>query len=241
MEHQSMSEQENPGVPFVSDDEEEQKLWNELQRVPQAEPPPRLRTRFYRELDKIDRSTPMDRWRGWFGLTGNRGLVTALGCGIVGVFMGIVLATTDSVDRSELSALQQQVAQLNRHLILDRLDSDSASKRLMGVIDAAGIAEHDSEIARALLTRAVDDRVYSVRAAAIDAIGPQLNTPAVGDELMGLLEKSESPLVQLALVDLILRHGNAQQLEQLVKLTERGALHPELVQYVKSAIRRNQV
>jgi hypothetical protein len=236
-----MSEKENPGVPFVSDDDEEQKLWNELQRISQAEPTPRLRARFYRDLDRIGRSTPMDRWRGWLGLTGNRGLLTALGCVIVGVFVGIVLGTTDSVDRSELSSLHQQVAQLNRHLILDRLESESASKRLLGVIDAAGFSEHDSEIARALLTRAVDDRVYSVRAAAIDAIGPQLDTPAVGGELMGLLEKSESPLVQLALVDLILRHGNAQQLEQLVKLSEQGALHPELVQYVKSAIRRNQI
>jgi HEAT repeat protein len=236
-----MSEKENPGVPFVSDDDEEQKLWNELERVSKAEPPSRLRTKFYGELDRIGRSTPMDRWRAWLGFTGNRGLVTALGCAMLGVFMGIVLVTTDSVDRSELSALQQQVAQLSRNLILDRLENESASKRLRGVIDAAGVAEHDSEIARALLTTAVDDRVYSVRAAAIDAIGPQLNTPAVGDELMGLLEKSESPLVQLALVDLILRHGNAQQLEQLVELSKRGALHPELVQYVQSAIRRNQV
>jgi HEAT repeat protein len=240
-----MSEKENPGVPFVSDDDEEQKLWNELERVSQAEPPPRLRAKFYGELDRIGRSTPMDRWRAWLGFSGNRGLVTALGCAMVGVFMGILLATTDSttdsVDRSELSALQQQVAQLNRNLILDRLENESASKRLRGVIDAAGVAEHDSEIARALLTTAVDDRVYSVRAAAIDAIGPQLNTPAVGDELMGLLEKSESPLVQLALVDLVLRHGNAQQLEELVELSKRGALHPELAQYVQSAIQRSQV
>jgi hypothetical protein len=124
---------------------------------------------------------------------------------------------------------------------MDRLENVSASKRLLGVMDAAGIAEHDSEIARALLTTAVDDRVYSVRAAAIDAIGPQLNRPAVGDELMALLEKTDSPLVQLALVDLVLRHGNSQQLDQLVKLSERGGLHPDLVQHVKSAVLRKQV
>lgn len=236
-----MSEKENPGVPFVSDDDEEQKLWSELQHMSQAEPPPRLRKSFYGELDRIGRSTRMDRWRAWLGLAGNRGLATAFGCALVGVLVGIVLTTGESVDRADLSDLQQQVAQLNRNLILDRLESDSPSKRLAGVIDAAPIAEHDPEIARALLTRAIDDRVYSVRAAAIDAIGPQFNTPAVSDELMGLLERSESPIVQLALVDLVLRHGNAQQLEQLIELSERGALYPELVQYVKSAIRRNQV
>ena len=236
-----MSEKQSPGVRFVSEDEQEQQLWNELQKLPQAEPPARLRTRVYGEIDRIGRSTRLDRWRGWFGLQGNHGLLTALGCIVIGVFIGLASSTTESVDRSELSVLQQQVTALNRNLILDRLESDSPSKRLRGVLDAANMAEGDTEIARALLSRAIDDRVYSVRAAAIDAIGPQLGTPDVGDELMGLLEKSESPIVQLALVDLVLRHGNPQQVDQLVSLSEHGALHPELVEYVKSAIRRKQV
>jgi hypothetical protein len=241
MSEKSVPPKTDPGVPFASDDDEEQQLWNELQHVSQTDPPPRLRRKFYGELDRIGRSTPMDRWRRWLGLTGNRGLLTAASCVIVGIIAGTQLFDSNPVDRSALSDLQQQVAQLNRNLILDRLENVSASKRLLGVIDAAGVAEHDAEISHALLTRAVDDRVYSVRAAAIDAIGPQLSIPAVGDELMALLEKSESPLVQLALVDLVLRHGNAGQLEQLVKLSERGALHPDLVQHVKSAILRKQV
>jgi hypothetical protein len=240
-----MSEKQQPGnltgVPFVSDDENEQQLWDALQDVSQPDPPPRLRRKFYGELDKLGRQTPFDRWRAWFGLGGSRGLVTAMSCAVIGVIVGVLVQGADPVDRSELTTLQQQVAELNRNLVLDRLENVSASKRLLGVIDAASLAEHDPEVARALLSRAVDDRVYSVRAAAIDAIGPQMNTPAVGDELMGLLEKAESPLVQLALVDLVLRHGNAQQLERLMKLTEQGALHPDLVEHVKAAVWRNRV
>lgn len=239
----SERDKESRGVPFVSEDDDEQRLWSDLEHVSQAEPPPRLRRKFYGELDRLGRATPFDRWRAAFGLMGQRGALTALGCVLVGVLTGMVLGTvdSDSVDRAEIVDLQQQVTQLNRNLIMDRLENVSASKRLLGVIDAAGVAEHDSEVARALLTTAVDDRVYSVRAAAIDAIGPQLNRPAVGDELMALLEKTDSPLVQLALVDLVLRHGNSQQLDQLVKLSERGGLHPDLVQHVKSAILRKQV
>lgn len=229
------------GVPFASDDEDEQQLWRALETISQPEPPPRVRRKFYGELDRIGRAKPLDRWLGWLGLLGNRGLLTAIGCAVVGVIGGVLLTGSgDSVERAELTDLQQQVAQLNRNLILDRLENGSASKRLLGVIDAAGVAEHDTEIARALLSRAVDDRVYSVRAAAIDAIGPQVNTPAVGNELMALLEKAESPLVQLALVDLVLRHGNAQQLEQLTKLAEQGALHPDLAQHVKAVVWRDR-
>jgi hypothetical protein len=236
-----MSERKDSGVPFASDDEQEQRLWADLQQLPQAEPAPLLRRRFYGELDRIGRSTRTDRLRGWLGLRGMQGVLTAFGCIVLGVLVGVALRTTPPADRSELTVLQQQVAELNRNLILDRLDSDSASKRLRGVIDAAGLADQDSEIAHALLTRAIDDRVYSVRAAAIDAIGPQLNEPGVGEELMALLERSESPIVQLALVDLVLRHGNDGQLERLVQLSERGVLRPELVEHVRSAIRRKQV
>jgi hypothetical protein len=238
---EKMPDKDKAGVPFAGDDEEQQQLWKALQKVEHAEPPPRLRRKFYDELDRIGRSTPMDRWRSWLGLLGHRGVLTAMGCLLVGVFTGALMNKPAAVNRSELSELQLQVAQLNRNLILDRLENVSASKRLLGVIDAGGMAAHDSEIARALLTRAVDDRVYSVRAAAIDAIGPQLGNAGVGDELMSLLAKADSPLVQLALVDLVLRHGNAQQLDQLVKLSEQGALHPDLVQHVNSAIRRKQV
>ena len=107
---------------------------------------------------------------------------------IAGIAVGVLLRNGE-VERTELTDLQAQVTELNRNLILDRLENVSASKRLLGVLDAAGVAQQDAEITRALLSRAVDDRVYSVRAAAIDAIGSRMNTPAVGEELMGLLEE----------------------------------------------------
>jgi len=233
-----MSERK-PGVPFEGDDPAERELWGSLQGISQPEPPPRVRRKFYEELDRRGGRMRAAPWWERLGFAGVRGLATAMGCVIAGLAVGVLLKNGE-VERTELADLQAQVTELNRNLILDRLENVSASKRLLGVIDAAGVAQHDAEITRALLSRAVDDRVYSVRAAAIDAIGPRVNTPAVGHELMGLLEKSESPIVQLALVDLVLRHGSAQQVEELLQLSERGVLHPELEQYVKSVAWRTR-
>jgi HEAT repeat protein len=128
------------------------------------------------------------------------------------------------------------VALLNRELILDRLEDAAAGKRLRGVVDAGHFVPDDAEIARALLMRATEDRVHSVRTAAIDALGPSLGTPAVGGELMKLLESAESPLVQLALVDLVLRNGSNEQLAQLLRLANEGALHPDLVRHVERSL-----
>ena len=104
---------------------------------------------------------------------------------------------------------------MSRSLILDRLENDTASKRLRGVMDAAALSGDDEEITTALLLRATDDRVRSVRTAAISALGPQMSTPAIGSRLMELLQSAESPLVQLALVDLVLRNGSNQQISEL--------------------------
>ncbi len=228
------------GVPFESGDAREQQLWSELGDLPQAAPSPQLRRRFYAELEHADRR--VHRRRQWFGLFGAPGLAAGVACLFVGVVIGLLFRSPPpAADRAEFAQLQLQVANLNRNLVLDRLENDSPSKRLLGVIEASDLAEHDPEVRRALLERAVDDRVHSVRSAAIDAIGPRLGTPSVGDELMASLEKAESPLVQLALADLVLRYGNPSQLEQLVRLSERGSLNPDVAKHIKSSVERNRV
>jgi hypothetical protein len=239
MSENPRSEKPGGGVPFESDDAGEQRLWSDLGQLPQAAPSQRLRRRFYDELDEADRR--LHRRRRWLGLVSAPGLAAAMGCLFVGVIVGLLLRSPPATNQAQLAQLQQQVAILNRNLVLDRLENDSASKRLLGVIEASDLAEHDPEVRRALLERAVDDRVHSVRSAAIDAIGPRVGTPAVGDELMASLENAESPLVQLALADLVLRYGNPKQMEQLLRLVERGALHPDVAQHVKSSVSRNRV
>ncbi len=134
--------------------------------------------------------------------------------------------------------LEQNVALLNRDLILDRLENDTASKRLRGVIDAANVAGGDAEITQALLLRATEDRVRSVRTAAISALGPQISAPSVSKQFMELLQQTESPLVQLALVDIVLRNGSKEQIAQLLEFAENGVLNPDIAQHVFTSLKR---
>ena len=128
---------------------------------------------------------------------------------------------------------------LNRTLILDRLENDSAGKRLQGVLDAAYLAGDDAEIASALLQRATEERVHSVRAAAIDALGRQIGAPSVGKRIMDSIVEADSPLVQLAMIDLVLRNGTQQQLEELLRLARDGLLYPDLSRHVLTSLKRD--
>jgi hypothetical protein len=241
MEIHVMSDRNNLSTPFESSDDAEQQLWQALGDLPQAETPANLRRSFYNELEKANSLSWGGRIRSWLGLSNNAGWVTATACLLIG-FGAAQLATEQSnVQPDRLVALEENIALLNRELVLDRLRDDAPGTRLLGVHAASSLVQNDDEIAQALLVRASQDRSQSVRSAAIDALGSQLNSTRVGDELMRLLENAESPIVQLALTDLVLRNGNQTQLDQLLYLANEDRLHPDLIRHVKKALRSETI
>lgn len=236
-----MSDRKNPSLPFESSDDAEQQLWQELGNLPMAEPPADMRRSFYNELERAGSLTWGGRIRSWLGLSNNAGWVTATACLLIGFGAAQLATEQSSVEPDRLVALEQNIALLNRELVLDRLQDDAPGTRLLGVHAASNLVENDAEIAQALLVRASEDRSQSVRSAAIDALGPQLSSTRVGGELMRLLEDADSPIVQLALTDLVLRNGNQAQLDQLLYLANEKRLHPDLITHVKKALRSETI
>lgn len=231
-----MPDRKNPSLPFESSDAAEQKLWQSLGDLPQAEPPASLRRSFYGELEKAGTPGLGERLRGWLGLSGNSGWITAAACLLLGFGVAQLAVKGENVEPGRLAALEENINLLNRQLVLDRLQNDAPGTRLLAVHTASSLVQHDQQIAQALLVRASEDPSLSVRSAAIDALGPRLDSDAVGGELMGLLESAESPIVQLALVDLVLRHGSQQQLNQLLRLANEKRLYPDLVRHVQKSL-----
>ena len=235
-----MPDNKTPELPYDADNPAEQQLWDALGDVSAEEPSPRLRQEFYRKLAHASRPTIAMKLREWLGFSGNTGWLTATACVLLGLGAG-QLFSPPGHDNGRLAALEENVLMLNRSLILDRLENDTASKRLRGVMDAAFIAGNDAEIATALLQRATQDRVPSVRSAAITALGTQVKTPEVGVRLMELLEQAESPLVQMALADLVLRNGSAEQMTRLQQLADNGSLHPDIARHVTTSLTREMI
>jgi len=232
-----MNERNRYGVRYDADNATEQAAWESLGRLDREEPSARLRRIFYDRLEREARPRWWQRMGSQLGFAGSSGWLTAAGFASAGVLVGLVLGGNVGSDAARLSALEASVASLNKSLVLDRIANDSATKRLRGVIDAAGVVDEDPEVARALLNVATEDRVYAVRSAAIDVLGPQLGRASMAEEIMAMLDAADSPHVQLALVDLVLRHGTAEQVRRLVVLAGTGGLHPALADHVLDATR----
>ena len=236
-----MSEKNRGQGVFDGENPAEQALWKTLGDVPQAEPSADLRREFHARLEQAGGKPLQRKLQDLLGFSSNIGWVTAAACLLLGIGAGQLVVRTDDASADRLEALESNVAMLNRSLILDRLANDSASKRLQGVLDAAYVAEGDADIARALLQRATEDRAPLVRTAAIDALGPHFNSMSIRKPLMELLSDTDSPLVQLALVDLVLRNGDQQQFEELLELTERGVLHEDVAKHVRTSLTRDVI
>lgn len=228
-------------LPFESGDESEMKLWDALADLPAGEPSSEMRRRFYRRLEQAGKTGFSERFGRWLGLRGHSGWLTATACLLLGFAVAQLPGERPASEPDRLVALEQNVALLNRELILGRLQDEAAATRLTGVIEASDLAGGDLEIVQALLRTATQDRALSVRSAAIDALAPQLKSDNVGSELMKLLEQAESPIVQLALVDLFLRHGSTGQVAQLLRLAESGQLHSDLIPHVKNSARSESI
>ena len=231
-----MPDKKRYDLPFDSEDASERALWHALEDLPREEPQPQMRRDFYRQLEAASAASPLSRLRSWMGISSNGGWVTAAVCVVVGFAIGQTWTFGGAGETGRLEILEQNIAMLNRELILDRLEDASPSQRLRGVVDAAYLARDDDEVVRALMMRASEDRVASVRTAAIDALGPSIATTTIGDELLQLLEQVESPHVQLSLVDVVLRNGTEEQLTQVQALASAGRLHPDVTRRVRNAL-----
>lgn len=225
---------------FESDNPAEQKLWAALEDLPRGEPSSELRRRFYSDLHEASKPGLFKRLGDWLGLGQGAGWVTAAACLVVGFGFAQIMQQ-GAVEDDRLEVLENNLAMIQRELILDRLQDGSAGTRLKGVVDAGTFAANDQQVALALLDRAAQDKSTAVRAAAIDALGAQMGSDAIGDSVMALLQGSDSPIVQLALVDLVLRHGSAAQVRQLEEMAEEGTLHPDLARHVQGSLRSQSI
>lgn len=227
-------------LPFESSDAAEKQLWEALTDLPQGEPSAHLRRRFYDSLHAAGSGHWTTRLGRFLGMNSSGGWVTVAACLMIG--FGVAQVFERSAPESpRLVALEENLAHLQRELILDRLQDTSVSTRLRGVVDASQVVGSDPLVTQALLNRAAKDSSISVRSAAIDALGSHLEAGNVGSEVMQLMESAESPIVQLSLVDLVLRHGDSEQIRQLQDLADNGRLHPDLVRHVNKALRSQSI
>jgi len=184
--------------------------WTRLGVMKAERPSAALADRFYAMLEAETAKRPSERNRfSWkAAVSGLRrphpavqfaAAALLLVCGAAG---GFFLASSGR-DGGRAAALQNQVEDMRQTTAVALLQQASPSDRLRGLGYSEQVSSPRPQTLDALLRTLDSDPNINVRLAAADALYLFAKDPAVKDGILRSLPKQDSPLVQVALIDLL--------------------------------------
>jgi hypothetical protein len=215
-------------------------LWQNLSLLPFEEPGPEIRGRFYETLaayrDGASTVTPHSTIpaRVWWQIAAGIALLVA-GAGI-----GYGVRASQNTGVSELAQLRGEVGSMRQLIALSLLQQQSASERLRGVSWAYRVESSDTEVLSALLTAVNHDPNINVRLAAVDALHPFAASPSTRDAVLQALPKQNAPIVQVALIDLLVDLKEKDALRELERMVADASTDSDVRQRAQWAVERLQ-
>lgn len=104
---------------------------------------------------------------------------------------------------SDVKLLTEQVAELKETMMLSMLEKESATDRLKAVSLSTEMDQVSQKVAQALVQTLNNDPNTNVRLAALEALTPYSRDGKVREALIRSIGKQDSPLIQVALADLM--------------------------------------
>jgi hypothetical protein len=189
----------------------------------------RMRARLDAMLDAVEHAAPAasSRWFGPRGLDGGRfyavqGLAAAAIL-LVGVAIGRFVVpdgARPADSSSEIAAMRSEMRELREMVSLSLMQQQSASDRLKGVTWTGQLDRPSGEVVAALLDALIHDPNVNVRLATIDALERFASRDDVRRATIQAVERQPSPLVQIALIDYMVKTNQRESAPTLRRLAQ---------------------
>ena len=232
-------EQHLPGCPACG---EEAALWKNLALLPEEQPSPALESRFkamlesYQEgrwekaslaAEKSKPPTPMLWGLGNWRQIPAAALVWACLFLVCGFLIGRQSDRgTTTAAQAQLTELRDELSAMRQTVALAMLQQQSVSQRLAGVSWTTRLPEPDPKVMSQLFHTLRFDTSVDVRLAALDALSHYAARPEVRSELLDSLQSQQSPLVQIALIDLLVDLHDKSAVAQFRKFQQDPKVNP---------------
>lgn len=217
-------------------------LWTKLDSLPAEEPPPQMRDRFYAALgaygEGFSAASSRERQKGNFAWLPVSVAAATL---LIGLGLGYALSSQKSGREStEIAQLRGEVNGMRELVALSLLRQQSASERLRGVSWANQVESSDGQVLAALLDSVNHDPNVNVRLAAADALRTFAMTSAARTEIAKAIVPQSAPLVQIALIDLVVDLKDSASITELRQVAGNGSLNPSVRERAAWAVERLQ-
>lgn len=143
-------------------------------------------------------------------------LAVGLALVVVGWFLGYQL--TPRPERAQLALLASEVQEMKKTVMLSGLGNSSAMERMKAVHYAQDLSGPDEAVLAALTQTLNGDPSVNVRLVAVEALARFAGRPQVRQALIQSIVRQESPLVQLALAEVMLALNEKRAIEPFRKV-----------------------
>ena len=223
MEHEKLSRLLPDGVDSA-ESEALDATWRMLGAIdapaPDAE---RMRARLDAVIDAVEHAHAPTRPRAFHsyvlqGLAAAALIVIGIGIGWVAGSGRTAPAQAPAGTSSELAAMRSEMHDLREMVSLSLMQQQSASERIKGVTWTGTLDRPSGEVVSALLDALMHDPNVNVRLATIDALERFASRDDVRRGTIQAVESQPSPLVQIALIDFMVKTNERESATTLRRL-----------------------
>jgi anti-sigma factor RsiW len=231
---------------------DEVEIWKKLALLPDEQPGPSVRTRFQAMLEsyqegrweKASLASERGRFKGLGDLVSwlrTPSLSAAWACVLlVAAFLGgrYIDRGGNDVRDKQMAEMQKELHSTRELVALALVPQRSDGDRLKVVSLATRMDTPDQQVLDALQHTLRYDSSVDVRLAALDALSRYGSRPDVSRGLVESLNDKQSPLVQLALIDVLVNLHESNAVEQMKRLQQEPNLDPTVRRHADWGIRQ---
>lgn len=230
--------------------EASKKVWNLMGEIPQPEPSESMRINFdtilfnYKE-ELIARRNPIGEWinmlREYWSLKAQPRLAFSLILVLFGLVLGYLLhrpgQTAISYNR-QIDSLTSQVSEMKQVMMFSLLQDPSASQRIRAVSYTDDISNINFKVIDALLTTLNEDTNVNVRLATLEALVKLAGNPRVREGLVRSINLQDSPIMQSAIADVMVKLQEKSSVQSLQKLLSKKNLNQMVKINIEKSIQK---
>jgi anti-sigma factor RsiW len=216
-------------------------FWMRLGAIPDEAPDAAGRGRFealLKDYRRATRHSHVDTFlENWWPKRPAAQLACSFAMLVVGLLAGHVF-TVDVQQSREVARLQEEVGSTRQLVALSLMREPSASDRLKGVDWSYQLPRPEPQVVNALFETVSYDDTVDVRLAAVDALRRLSMQASVVTRMAGALDRQDSPLVQIALIDALSDSHSPEAMSAIRRLVSSKTVDPAVRAHALSALGR---
>jgi uncharacterized membrane protein len=236
-------------------DDIEKSIWEQLGKMPTPEPSKDMKTRFHAMLDtfKAERRTDeeeakkeslfqviFERFKTLFAYKPAHNWAYAIVLLVMGSLVGYLIGKPDNqqvASQTKIEMLSSEVQEMKQMMMLSMLENPMATERLKAVSYTQELNTVDDQVIDALLTTLNFDQNENVRLVTLEALIQLADNPKVREGLVQSLLKQESPLMQVALADAMVKLQEKRSVKQFKQMLQKENLNESVKGKIEKTIK----